>query len=68
VENLALTLFLHIMMRALSEEIFESLKVSPKWLARFLSELHDILSNEDSFVDWVEFLQEGLDEIIPRRD
>jgi len=55
-------------MRALSLEIFKSLKVSPKWLARFLPELHDILSNEGNFVNWVEFLQEGLDEIIPRRD
>ena len=33
-------------------------------VAWFLSKLHDIFSNEGSFVNWVEFLQEGLDEVI----
>ena len=31
-----------------------------------LAELHNILSNEGNLVNWVKFLQEGLDEIIPR--
>jgi len=44
------------LMRALSKEIIESLKASPKCFARFLPELHDILSDDGSLVNWVEFL------------
>jgi len=43
----------------------ESFKVSPEWFTLFLPKLHDILSDEGSLVDWVKFLQEGLDEIVP---
>ena len=67
-ENLALPPFLYTVMRALSEEIFESLKVSPEWFTLLLPKLHDVLSDEGSLVDWVKFLQKSLDEIIPRCD
>ena len=48
------------MMRTLDEEVFEAFKVPPKWFTRFLPELHDILSNDGGFVNWVEFLKKIL--------
>jgi len=56
------------MMRTLGKEVLETFKVSPKLFTRFLLELHDVLPNESGSVDMVEFLQEGLDKIIPRCD
>jgi len=56
------------MMRALGKEVFETLKVLSKRFARLLLELHYILPNKGGLVDSVEFLQEDLDKIIPRRD
>ena len=67
-KNLALSPFLYSMMRTLDKEVFEAFKVPPKWFTRFLLELHDVLLNENVLTDWIEFLQEGLDETIPRCD
>ena len=52
-------------MRTLGKGVLETFKEPPKWFTRFLLELHDVLPNENSFVDRVEFLQEDIDEIIP---
>ena len=56
------------MTRTLDKEVFEVFKVPPKRFTRFLLELHDIFPNESGLVDWIEFLQEDLDETIPRCD
>jgi len=56
------------MMRTLEKEVFEAFKVPPKRFTRFLLELHDIFSNESGLVNWIEFLQEDLDETIPGCD
>ena len=53
------------MMRTLDKEVFEAFKVPPKWFTRFLLELHDVLPNESGLMNWIEFLQEDLDETIP---
>jgi len=45
-------------------KVFEEFKVPPKWFTRFLLELHDILPNESGLMNWIEFLQEDLDETI----
>jgi len=55
-------------MRTLGKEVVETFKVPLKWFTSFLLELHDILSNESGLVNGIEFLQEGLDKIIPRSD
>jgi len=55
-------------MRTLDKEVFEAFKIPSKWFTRFLFELHDVLPNESGIVNWVEFLQEDLDEIIPQCD
>jgi len=55
-------------MRTLDKEVFEAFKVPPKWFTRFLLELHDVLLNESGLVNWIEFLQEDLDETIPQYD
>jgi len=68
VENLVLSPLLYAMMRTLGKVVLETFKAYPKWFARFFLELHDVLRNESSFVDMVEFLQENLDEIIARCD
>ena len=39
-------------------------KLPPKQFTRFLLELHDVLPNENGLIDWIEFLQEDLDETI----
>jgi len=54
------------MMRILDKEVFKAFKVPTKWFAWFLLELHDILPNESGLIDWLEFLQEDLDETIPQ--
>ena len=46
------------------DTVFEAFKVPPKWFNRFLLELHDVLSNESGLMNWIEFLQEDLDETI----
>ena len=56
------------MMRTLDKEVFEAFKVFSKRFTRFLLELHDVLSNESGLMNWIEFLQEDLDETIPRCD
>ena len=56
------------MMRTLDKGVFEEFKVPPKRFTRFLLELHDVLPNESSLVNWVEFLQKDLDETISRCD
>ena len=56
---MALSPFLYSMMRTLDKEAFETFKVH---------ELHDVLSNESGLLNWIEFLQEDLDETIPGRD
>ena len=53
------------MMRTLDKEDFETFKVPPKWFFRFLLELHDVFPNESGLINWIEFLQEDLDETIP---
>ena len=68
IENLALPQFLYTMVRVLCQEVFESLKVSPKRLVGFFFELHEVFSNQRSFVNRVEFLREDLDKILPRGD
>ena len=55
------------MMRTL-DEVFEAFKVPPKRFTRFLLELHDGFPNKGGLVDWIEFLQENLDETIPGCD
>ena len=50
------------MMRTLDNEVFEAFKVPPKRFTRFLLELHDVLPNENGLMNWIEFLQEDLDE------
>ena len=50
------------MMRALDKEVFKAFKIPPKWFTRFLLELHDVLPNESGLINWIEFLQEDLDE------
>ena len=47
------------------KEVFEAFKVPPKRFTRFLLGLHDVFPNESGLVDWIEFLQEDLDETIP---
>ena len=51
-------------MRTLVKEVFEAFKVLPKWFTRFLLELYDVLPNESGLMNWIEFLQEDLDETI----
>ena len=51
-------------MGELGKEIFEAFKVFSKRFGCFLLKLHYVFSNESDFIDRVEFLQEGLDEII----
>ena len=53
------------MMKSLDKEVFEAFKVPLKWFTRFLLELHDVLPNESALLNWIEFLQEDLDETIP---
>jgi len=60
--------FLYIVVKVLCLEMFESFKVSPKRLIGFLFELHEVLSDQHSFVNRVKFLQEDLDKILPRGD
>ena len=67
-KNFTLSPFLYSMMRTLDNEVFEAFKVPPKRFTRFLLELHDVFSNESGLVDWIEFLQEDLDETIPGCD
>ena len=50
------------MMRTLDKEVFEAFKVPPKRFTRFSLELHDVFSNESGLMNWIEFLQEDLDE------
>ena len=50
------------MMRTLDKEVFEAFKVPPKRFTRFLLELHDVFPNESVLMNWIEFLQEDLDE------
>jgi len=57
--------FFYFMMRILDKEVFEVFKVPPKQFTRFFLELHDVLSNKSSLIDWIEFLQEVLSETIP---
>jgi len=52
------------MMRTLDKEVFDAFKVPPKWFTRFLLELHDVLPNESGLMNWIEFLQEDLNETI----
>ena len=47
---------------------FEAFKVSPKQPIRFSLELHNVLPNESGHMNWIKFLQEGLDETILRCD
>ena len=54
------------MMGTLDKEVFETFKILSKWFTRFLLEMHDVLFNDSGLVNWIEFLQEDLDEIIPR--
>ena len=61
---MALSPLLYGMMRTLDKEIFEAVKIPLKRFIRFLFELYDVLSNESDLVNWIEFLQEDLDEII----
>ena len=56
------------MMRTLDKEVFKTFKVPPKRFTRFLLELHDVFPNESDLVNWIEFLQEDLDETIPECD
>ena len=56
------------MMRTLDKEVFEAFKVPPERFTRILLELHDCLPNERGLMNWIEFLQEDLDETIPRCD
>jgi len=56
------------MMRTWDKEVFKAFKVPPKWFTRFLLELHDVLPNESGLMNWIEFLQEDLDKIIPGCD
>ena len=52
------------MMRTPDKVVFEAFKVSPKRFTRFLLELHDIFPNESGLMNWIELLQEDLDETI----
>ena len=52
------------MMRTLGKKVFEAFKMPSKQFTRFLLELHDVLSNESGLMNWIEFLQEDLDETI----
>ena len=54
------------MIRTLDNEVFEAFKVPLKRFIRFLLELHDVFPNESGLVDWIEFLQEDLDENHPK--
>ena len=56
------------MMRTLDKEVFKAFKIPPKRFTRFLLDLHGVLPNESGLVNWIEFLQENLDEIILRYD
>ena len=56
------------MMRTLDKEVFKAFKVPPKQFTRFLLELRDVLPKESGLMNWIEFLQEDLDETIPRCD
>ena len=56
------------MMRTLDKEVFEAFKIPPKWFTRFLLELHDVFPDESGLMNWIEFLQEDLDETIPGCD
>ena len=52
------------MMRILDKEVFKAFKVPTKWFAWFLLELHDIFPSESDLMNWIELLQEDLDETI----
>ena len=52
----------------LDKEVFGAFKVPSKRFTRFLLELHDGLPNERGLMNWIEFLQEDLDETISRCD
>ena len=65
---MALSPFLYSMMRTLDKEVFKAFKVPPEQFTRFLLELHDGLPNESGLMNWIEFLQENLDETIPGCD
>ena len=67
IKNLALSSFLYSMLRTLDKEVFEAFKVPPKRFTRFLLELH-VFPNESDLVNWIDFLQEDLDETIPGCD
>jgi len=56
------------MMRILDKEVFKAFKVPQKRFTELLLELHDILPNESSLMNWIEFLQEDLDKIVPGCD
>ena len=51
-------------MRTLDKD-FEAFKVPPKRFTRLLLELHGVFPNESGLMNWIEFLQEDLDETIP---
>jgi len=51
-------------MRTLDKKVFKAFKVPSKWFTRFLLEVHDVLSNGSSLMNWIEFLQKDLDETI----
>jgi len=51
-------------MRTLDKEVFEAFKVPPKWFTWFLLELHDAFSSKSGLMNWIEFLQDDLDETI----
>jgi len=62
---LALSPILYSIMRTLDKEVFEAFIVPPKRFTRFLLELHDVFLNESGLMNWIEFLQEDLNETIP---
>jgi len=68
IENLALSPLLYAMMRTLEKKAFEAFNIPPERFTRFLLKPHDVLPSESDLVNWIEFLQEDLNEIIPRCD
>jgi len=52
-------------MGAFGKEIFEAFKVFSKRFRYFLLTLYYVFPDKSGLMDWVEFFQEGLDEIIP---
>ena len=59
---------LYAMVWTLGKEVFEILEIFPKRFVRILSKLHDVLPNESSLMNQVEFLVENLNKIVPKRD